>query len=228
MAIIYFSYLFDSLEFYKTMSPIIPRLEMDEYQPLYELAKYTMETKPELWPLLDNLYLGPPFAEKDEEPSPGRILTMVLAQFLQPIAEFGPGGGWTFLKVALPLIGWSEEDVELLLFGKSLCTLLVPYKTYDPSEDTSRLQNMPWCAGYVNWLDIATIDELDQRLTRSQEAYFTLCRQPQFVQERICTRDNVNLPMEWYSEGLTKDYADIRRILTTARNAQKSLAMAIA
>lgn len=227
MAIVYFSYLFDALDFHKTMMPLISELEEGNYQSLYQLAKQTMEAKPELWPLLNSLSLGPPFDEENEEPSPSKWLMMIMAQFLQPIAEFGVAGGWAFIKQGLPLIGWSEEDTKLLLFGRSLCTLLIPHKQYEVKEYVNHPQDIPWCVGYATWLDLITIERLRQQLIQSREAYIRLSERPEIIQNKIYLKDDVRVTRDWYSNGLLRDYSNIMKILTTAHEAQKSLAIAI-
>jgi hypothetical protein len=230
MAIIHFSYLFDAQAFSNAVSAMIPELEKGNFQPLYEMAEHTMQAKPELWPLLEDLFLGQPFAEKGEIPSPRRLLMMVMAQFLQPIQGFRTSRAWQLFKTALSFTGWGENDIDLLIFGKPLCDLLVPQRGYNLHEYQNRPQDLPWCAGYTGWLDQKELIRLHDQLLTSKEQYELLAKAPLAVKEALPMTDpgGVPLPLDWYKDELMKAFDEIDRILTTALEARTSLALAVA
>jgi len=227
MAIVYFSYLFDIESFLKEMSPLIPDIDNGNYTALFKLARTVIEAKPDLWDLLDDLFLGPPFIEEDEEPTSQRLLTIILMQYLQPIPTFK--SEWKLLRYGLPLVGWSDQDTDILLFGRSLCTLLSPERKHRSNRLDNNQKEPIWCEAVVNWLDLSTIERFRHQLEQSRDVYFALTQQPQAIKTILSGRlsDNGEIPIQWYSDGLISAYSDMMRILTTASEARKALAMAI-
>jgi hypothetical protein len=129
MATIRFTYLFDDNGFRTALLPVIAEAENGNYQLLHELAEQTMRSKPELWTFLEAWFLGQPFAEVGETSSPRRLLMMVMADYLESIHEVDHFKVWEPIPKILRVIGWNEEEVNLLQFGKPFCQLLLPEKT---------------------------------------------------------------------------------------------------
>ena len=228
MAGIYFAYLFDDEAFRQAMIPLVPQLEAGNFESLYRLAKETMELHPLLWSILDNLFLGHPFAEEGELPTSRRLLTMVVAQNLQPITEFNVAEGLPFLEAALPMIGWREEDTKLLIHGRSLCELLVPGK-YHPGDYKNSPQDLPWCTGYVGWMEKESVTRLMNQMERSREAYRALSRNPNESEQAFnAVKSRLNFPIENLVEGSKWIWEKVMQILTSAHKAQQALAMTVA
>lgn len=231
MAIIYFSYLFDDERFLKEMLPLIPELETGNYQPLYGLAKKILDTKPELWDILYDLNLGYSFTEEIEVGlNPNSLLMKVLVQFLERITIPEPDA-WRILNRALPLIGWPEDDTKRLLFGRSLCSLLKPYKTSSHKDyyDLSQygLQERPWCEGYMGWLDYESLSQLYKQLIQSRDAFLQFTKHPDEIFQREFYYVE-KFSLEWLSKRLIESYEYKLQELSIAYKAKKAIAMAIA
>lgn len=230
MVSIRFSYLFDDNAFYRILSPIVPAAEDGNYQPLHDLAEQTMHNKPELWPLLDDLFLGPPFAEEGEQPSPRRLLMMVLAEYLQPIPTVNSLEEWQLIGSTLRSIGWSEDDIKWLQFGKSLCQLLVPSRAYNLNEYENRPQELPWCTGYVGWLDQETLQRFHDSLVQSKEAFMAFLSSSRNLEKILPVKNGEDRLVFYrrYEKKLVKAFAEADQVLTQCLDAQKALAIAVA
>jgi len=231
MGIGYFPYFFDNSGFLRELSPLIPQLESGEYWPLYNLAKQTLEAKPELWKILYDLNLGYSFNDEKERLEPNSLLMKVLVKYLEliPIED---RNAWRMLEPSLPLIGWGNEETHLLLFGKSLCSLLVPNNKDFPeyyfidSENKKQIKT-PWCRGFIGWLDIETIASLLDHLSKSESNFHGLIEsQDKRIQDHFSyVRD---LSPEWLAMRLEESFRYTLEILSSAYSAHKSLALAIA
>lgn len=231
MGIFRFTYLFNTTEFREMVVPLVPELEGGNFQPLYLLAKQTMEDKPELWFFLDHLGLGPPLEEDENDKiASRRLLMMVMAPFVKHISAPGSQEDWLFPRTALPLIGWSERETRLLSGGESLCRLLLRDKVYDPTPYANDPTKTPWCEGYVGWQDVNLIVELHQKLGQSKEAYFELAHHPEAIREELPAKllDGSLRPLDWFSQGLVRGYEGMMRVMEIALEAQSPLAIAIA
>jgi hypothetical protein len=231
MAIVRLTYLFNVMGFREKIAPLVPGLEEGNFQPLYLLAKQTMEDRPELWFFLDDLILGPPLEEdENDEIASRRLLMMVMAPFVKPVSALGSEENWMFLRTALPLIGWSEHETRLLLGGQSLCRLLLPDKVYDPTPYANDPTKTPWCEGYAGWQDVNLIAELHRKLGQAKEAYFELAQHPEAIQKELPAKapDGSLQPLEWFSPRLIRGYEGIMQVMEIALGAQSPLAIAIA
>lgn len=226
MAVVHHTYLFNATGFRDLMTPLVPDLEGGNFQSLYLLAKQTMEDKPELWFFLDDLILGPPLEEyENNEIAARRLLMMAMAPFVKPVSAPGSKEDWWYIKTALPLIGWSEHETRLLLSGESLCRLLLPDKAYEPTPYANDPTKTPWCEGYAGWQNLDLIVELLQKLDQSKEAYFELARHPEAA--RIQLPESSVRPRDWLSERLVKGYEGMTQVLAVALQVKSPLAVAI-
>lgn len=231
MAIVRLTYLLNATSFRELMTPLVPDLEEGNFRPLYLLAKQTMEGNPELWFFMDDLILGPPLEEEEVEvSSPRRLLMMAMAPFVKPVSAPGSEESWWYPRTALPLIGWSELDIRLLIGGESLCRLLLPDKVYDPTLYEKDPRLIPWCGGYAGWQDVNLIAELHHKLSQSREAYFELVQHPEAIRKELPAKapDGSLQPLEWFSPRLISGYEGMMRVMEIALEAQSPLAVAIA
>ncbi len=231
MGIFRFTYLFNTTEFRQMVVPLVPELEGGNFQPLYLLAKQTMEDKPELWHFLDHLGLGPPLEEDENDAfASRRLLMMVMAPYVKYINAPGSEEDWMSLRAALPLIGWSEHETRLLLGGLSLCRLLLPDKVYDPTPYANDPTKTPWCEGYAGWQDVNLITELHQKLGQFREPYFELAQHPEAIRKELPAKmpDGSLQPLGWFSPRLIRGYEGIMQVMEIALEARSPLAIAIA
>lgn len=227
MGIFHFTYLFNPIGFRDLMMPLIPDLEEGNFQPLYLLAKQTMEDRPELWSFLDDLTLGPPLEEDENDRiASRRLLMMVMAPFVKPISAPGVQEDWWYIETGLPLIGWSERETRLLIHGDSLCRLLLPHRVYDPTPYAKDRSKMSWCEGYAGWLNLNLVAELRQKLSQSKEPYLELARYPEAIRKQL--PEGGARPLDWFSERLIRGYEGMMRVLEIGIEAQSPLAVAIA
>lgn len=169
---IYFTFLLDRKNFLDTIFPIIPSSEEGDHKPLFDLAKQILDSDPGLWMILDSLQMGYSFNDESEELDPNSLLMKVLVKHLEPIRE--SADAWRFVELVLPALGWTETDTRLLIYGRSLCSLILPEKVeYTPKKfrttlDDHRLGISPWCRGHAGWLDLEAIRRFLQRLIQQE------------------------------------------------------------
>ena len=127
MAVIQFVYMFKADEFYAAIKPIIPSMENGEFKPLLDLAIKSIGDKDSPWEMLDDLILGSSIEDIADLSSPGSLLMKVLACYVEPLIS-SEGFEWRVIKLVLPEMGWSKENVYKLIYGRSLCEILIPEK----------------------------------------------------------------------------------------------------
>ncbi len=234
MGIGYFPYLFDHSSFVNILSPLIPQLKQGNYQPLFDLAKKVLDMNPELWDTLYELNLGYSFAEEAEDLDPSSLLNKVVVRYLEVIDNIEEQNAWRMLRPTLPIIGWTETEISLLLYGKSLCSLLLPEEEYAfpkyrlfTNEEYSQAGLETWCRGNIGWLDIESIILFLDQLKQSKPDFYSLAQNPdRLVQKVLNHSDDVSL--EWLTKRLLDSYRYTEQIFTVAYEANKSLALAIA
>lgn len=230
MAIVQFSYLFDERSFLNIISPIVPEIEVGNYVPLLDMAKKTLRSEPSLWNLLYDLNIGYTFDEEEEgELDAGSLLMKVMVKYLQPIST--THDAWRMLQPVFPIVGWSSTDANLLLYGRSLCDLLVPQQQLSPkpyrSPQLYGKPNWPWCEVIAGWLDFDTASRLSNQLGNYKTQILQVATTPP---EAIHTEyANVQgYSDEWYSEKLTSAYEYIQNVFYEIVKSKTSLALAIA
>lgn len=223
MAIITFYYLFDSVTFRQTMFPIVPELQRGNYEPLHELADYTLRRRPELWQRLAAWCQDAPAADAEDCPMLREDLTRACTPYLQPLFE--KPFAWRFYRLGLSLVGWREEQIQLLLYGKTLRELFQGKRNVTQPERTS--ENWAWCEGHLGWLDPVTINELQRKLMETQPDYVALCRHPREVKEKMQDVER-DMPLECVSQQLFEEFENVTNILATAQTANRAVAVAVA
>lgn len=225
MAVYHFSYLFDDKKCVEELSFLFPELEAGNYHSLFNLAKQTLESNPEGWEILYDLFLANSFEEDAEDPDIPTLLMKALVYYLQPIDQVSLTE-WRLLRLTLPLIGWSREDTELFLFGKTICELLAPGKKYNPKDYEDNPQDRPWCAVPLSWHDNVSINQFYPRFVESEQAYLSIAKSPpESIQKEFFHKD---LLSDWLPESIELSYKYVRHVLDVALRENKSLATSIA
>lgn len=249
MSILHFAYLFDPTDFQKEITPLLDRLNVEDYSALREKAWEVAQRKPDIWKILENHFYGPdnflPEYENSQYPNTNFWFLVILSQFLKPIPSFGFAAKWQeqylrieLLKKGLKLIGWHEDDCILLIQGMSPCSLLLPnqvkelitqnrvrdllQRTAWVKSKQGNWERTHWCDFEGGWLDRDNIERLYSKLQISQNDFLAL-------------RSNRELLLQEWDEGIPKpdaqtliellqtSYKDSERILTTAKESAKCL-----
>lgn len=225
MAVYHFSYLFDDVKCVEEISFLIPELEAGNHHSLFNLAKQTLESNPEGWEFLYDLFLASTFEEDAEDPDIPTLLMKVLVRYLKRLDQVH-FNEWRLLRLTLPLIGWSREDADLLSGGKTICELLAPGKKYNPKDYANNPQDRPWCAVPLGWLDKASINQLYPRFIESEQAYLSIAKSPpKSIQKEFFHKD---LPPDWLSERIVESYKYMLNVLDVSLKENKSLAFGMA
>jgi hypothetical protein len=225
MAVYHFSYLFDDIKCVEELSFLFPELEVGNHHSLFNLAKQTLESYPEGWEILYDLFLASTFEEDAEDLDIPTLLMKALVHYLKRIDQVHVNA-WRLLQLTLPLIGWCREDSELLLSGKTICDLLVPSKKYNPKDYVDNPQDRPWCFVPLGWLDNASINQLYPHFVKSEQAYLSLAKSPpESIQKEFFHKD---LPPNWLSERIVVSYKYMLHVLDIAFREKKSLAFGMA
>ena len=181
MAVIQFVYRFKADEFYAAIKPIIPSMENGEFKPLLDLAIKSIGDKDSPWEILYDLNLGSSIEEDADLSSPESLLMKVLACHLEEITS-SEGFEWQVIRLVLPEMGWSKENVSKLIYGRSLCEILIPEKNYNPVPyfDLSAYESRrsPWCEGYVGWLSHIEVQQYDYLLKEVMSSYYSFIENP--------------------------------------------------
>jgi hypothetical protein len=184
VAVIQFVYEFKADEFYAAIKPIIPSMENGEFKPLLDLAIKSIGDKDSPWEMLDDLILGSSIEDIEDVAdlsSPGSLLMKVLACYVEPLIS-SEGFEWRVIKLVLPEMGWSKENVSKLINGRSLCEILIPEKKYNPvpyfDRSAYESRRRPWCEGYAGWLSHIEVQQYDYLLKEVRSSYYSFIENP--------------------------------------------------
>jgi len=229
----HFSYLFEAERFRQWMTPLISDLERGNYQRLRQLTSQYIQEQPKARILLRSFNLSYVYAYYEEpneeytEPEPGNCLVALLTPFLSPLpegTEWGDNfwGGVDLMKDALKLVGWTQSDIDMFVFGKSLCELLSPQHASElyRGRFASGQTNDPWCAGEPGWLDLLSIERLEQKLSHSKPDILELAQRPELFVPRL-------VDQQFLERNLPQGYAHLEHVFTTAKIKGKELLVQI-
>ena len=206
---------------------------MGNYGQLRRLAYQIVREDPRARTLIDSFNLRSVYAYYEEptgdysEPEPGNCLVALLVPFVEPLPEGADWGenlwmGHSLMREALSLVGWARDDIDLFMFGKSLCEM------FNPSHISELQQRRwargkigdPWCASEPGWLDTSTIERLIHRLIDSKDDLVNLARKP----ERF-TSWLVDQP--FLEKGLSDGYGHMEKVLMSAKLESRELIVQI-
>jgi hypothetical protein len=243
VAIVHFAYLFNSTEFQHEVAPLIPQLDVGNYQALRQKAWQVTQQNPHVWEILGNHFYGPDNFlseyEDYEDPSTSFWFLVILAQFFVPIPSFDLSPTWrdqwlryTFLRSGLALVGWEEEDCAMLITGMSTCSLILPDRMTDSVKQQAWVKSdqewekAHWCDFQGGWLDKANISRLLAKLYTVRDKYLEI--EPQLKPLLLTSgMDITQYGTEKISELLQTSYNDAERLLKTTQEADKCLFMLI-
>jgi len=228
--ILHSAYLFDAEQYRQTIAPLIPAIESGDYHALRQLAWDTIQANSSVWSFLEQVQLGcsaEDFEHDEKDPNNVRFwLMVVLGQFLKSTYSLHDyWGNRKLLERALPLAGWTLQEITLLVVGESMCTLLAPHHVSDPIIRSHWVdgKRSPWCefGEGAGWLGITVIQYLHSKLLRTQEDYPELYIHPLVQQEITSYKDQVR------TDKLQVALEEVDTILSSAIEAKKALFLTV-
>jgi hypothetical protein len=227
------AYLFDAQRFRVFMQPLRSELDRGEYDQLYQMARESLDKDANTRILLQSFglsYVYEYYDHPDEvytPPEPGNCLVALLVPFLRPLPIGSTWGnnkwfGFDLLRESLKLIGWVQNDIDMFVYGKSLCELLSPQHLTDLNQRrfATGQAGDPWCASEPGWVDLAIIQELHHRLLVSQQELFKLVLHPELFLPRRLNRESLQ-------KLLPQQYAHLEHLLTCAQRERHELLVQI-
>lgn len=233
MGISYLRFLLDSDGLAGKVRPIVGELEGGNLQPLREAALRAVSSDPTVSEVLDTLQLGPGYSEDEFPSTPKAWITMVAAQFLEPIVWPGPGDDWIYLKAVLPHLGWSDTDVLDVVFGRTLCGLLIePDKELDEGLGGREELARDWCEAYIGFVPRDHVAALASKLEGCNSELGDFLRRPTaFSMLRaylgLTPAQASNLTSDLAAERITGSFASQVRTLKACLDSNRAFAAAV-
>jgi hypothetical protein len=125
-------------------------------------------------------------------------------------------GSYAILKTLLPLAGWSPEEINMLLTGRNLNTLI------EASGNDILINNITGLQQYGGWLEVADIQNLLEQFLKTEDLF---CSPPSSTLTEIA-----HFASLWHIEPQTLvrlAYLDGFDMLNTATQSEKDLILVL-
>jgi hypothetical protein len=188
MTIAHVAYLFDLEGFKQEFDALRPDLDRGDYASLHARGNAVLSRTPEVWSILNDFHYYEDV--KDYEAFQISMISTlaILAQYLNqcPSIDYPTWEvliretpkysvrNWQIVEKGLLAIGWTEQDIRLLVEGKSVVGLMRP-----DLANTNLINGLPpskdwYSIGRIGWLDVHEISYLLDRLTHARRDFLNL------------------------------------------------------